>query len=85
MPQTRKLKEQNKMIKALTRGDRIVTAGGIHGKITKLEGDDTLVVEIANGVEIKVVRSTVNALAAKTEPVPAKADEPANDDGKNKK
>lgn len=67
-PQQKKLDEQAKMIKALTRGDRIITAGGIHGKVTRLEGDDALMVEIANGVEIKVVRSTVQALAAKTEP-----------------
>jgi len=67
-PQQKKLDEQNKMIKALKRGDRIVTAGGIHGKIVKLESDDQLIVEIADGVQVKVVRSTISAVAAKTEP-----------------
>jgi preprotein translocase subunit YajC len=75
-PQQKKLDEQSKMIKALKRGDRIVTAGGIHGKITKLDGDDNLMVEIADGVQVKVVRNTVSALAAKTEPLLAKSDAP---------
>ena len=76
-PQQKKLDEQNKMIKALQRGDRIVTSGGIHGKITKLEGDTQLVVEIADGVQIKIERTSVQGLEAKTEPVAA-----AVEDGK---
>jgi preprotein translocase subunit YajC len=78
-PQQKKLEEQTKMIKALKRGDRVITAGGIHGKIVKLEGDDNLVVEIADGVQVKVVRSTVSMLAAKTEPVSTKSGEPGGD------
>ena len=39
-------------------------------------------VEIADGVHVKVVRNTITALAAKTEPVPAKADEPESEAGK---
>ena len=81
-PQQKKMDELARMIKALKRGDRIVTAGGIHGKITKLEGEDTLIVEIADGVQVKVVRSTITALAAKTEPALAKPDEPESEPGK---
>lgn len=65
-PQQRKMDEQNKMIAALKRGDRVITGGGIYGKVTKLE-DDTLTIEIADGVNVKVVRSQVQALAAKTD------------------
>ena len=50
---------QTAMLKALKRGDKVVTGGGILGTITKEDGDNYLVVEIANGVQIKVVRSTV--------------------------
>ncbi|MGE3623922.1 MAG: preprotein translocase subunit YajC [Bdellovibrionales bacterium] len=79
-PQQKRLDEQARMVKALKRGDRIVTGGGVHGKITKvLDDNENLMVEIADGVQIKVVRNTVTALAAKTEPVIAKSDEPAND------
>lgn len=72
-PQQKKMEEQNKMIKALQRGDRIITSGGIHGKIVKVENDDNLIIEIADGVQIKVVRSHVSGLAAKTQPA-AEAD-----------
>jgi len=70
-PQQKKLEEQAKMIKALQRGDRIVTNSGIHGKITKIEGDDHLMVEIADGIHVKMERSHVQGLAAKTQPVAA--------------
>lgn len=65
-PQQKKIDEQNKMIKALKRGDRIITNGGIFGKIVRLE-DDTLTVEIADGVNVKMVRAQVQGLAAKTD------------------
>jgi len=70
-PQQKKLDEQAKMIKALQRGDRIITNSGIHGKISKVEGDDHLMVEIADGVHVKMERSHVQALAAKTQPIPS--------------
>ena len=65
-PQQQKLNEQGKMIKALNRGDRIVTSGGIYGKITGLQ-DDTLTVEIADGVNVKMVRAQVQSLAVKND------------------
>jgi len=70
-PQQKKLSEQEKMIKALQRGDRIVTTGGIHGKISKIEGDEHLMVEIADGVHVKVARTHVQGLEAKPQPVGA--------------
>jgi preprotein translocase subunit YajC len=65
-PQQKKIAEQDKMIKALKRGDRVITSGGIYGKITKLE-DDTLTIEIADNVNIKMLRSQVQGLAVKNE------------------
>lgn len=67
-PQQKKLDEQTKMIKALRRGDRVVTAGGIFGKISRLEGDDIVILEIADNVNIKVLRSQISGLEAKTSP-----------------
>ena len=49
------------MIKALQRGDRVVTSGGIHGKIAKIEGDTQLILEIADGVQIKIDRDNIAA------------------------
>jgi preprotein translocase subunit YajC len=57
-PQMKKQKEHRTMIEALAKGDEVVTAGGMLGKVTKL-GDGFLGVEIASGVEVQVQRSAV--------------------------
>jgi preprotein translocase subunit YajC len=57
-PQMKRQKEHKSMIEALARGDEVATAGGLIGKVTKL-GDSYLSVEIANGVEVQVQRSSV--------------------------
>lgn len=57
-PQMKKQKEQRAMIDALAKGDEVVTAGGLLGKISKL-GESNLGVEIANGVEVQVQRTAV--------------------------
>lgn len=58
-PQQKKMQMQDDMVKALKKGDRVVTAGGFVGTITKLEGDTYVMMEIAKGIEIKVVKSTI--------------------------
>jgi preprotein translocase subunit YajC len=68
-PQQKKLDQHGTMLKALRRGDKVVTGGGIIGTITKLEGDDIVFVEIADNIQVKVMRSTVTSLVAKTAPV----------------
>lgn len=70
-PQQRKFEEAAKMIKALQRGDRVVTTGGVCGKITRVDGDDYVMLEIADGVQIKVIKNNVAGLEAKTAPVAA--------------
>jgi preprotein translocase subunit YajC len=57
-PQMKRQKEHRAMIEALARGDEVATAGGVIGKVTRLD-DTYLGVEIANGVEIQVQRSAV--------------------------
>ena len=70
------------MLDALRRGDRVVTAGGIIGTIAKVDADEVQV-EIAEGVRVRVVRSTITNVLAKPEPVAAKKD--AKDDEADKK
>lgn len=71
-PQQRKLKEHQAMVAALRRGDQIVTSGGIVGKVTKVkEGENEIEVEIAPGINVRVVRSTVSSVVSKTEPAKA--------------
>ena len=57
-PQMKKQKEHSAMIDALAKGDEVVTAGGLLGKVAKL-GDSNLGLEIANGVEVQIQRSAV--------------------------
>jgi preprotein translocase subunit YajC len=67
-PQQKKLKDHQKMVEALRRGDQIVTQGGIVGKVTKVRDDGEVEVEIATGVNVRVVRHTIATVRSKTEP-----------------
>ena len=67
-PQQKKLKEHKAMVAALRKGDRVVTQGGIIGKVYKVKDDGEIEVEIAEGVRVLVVRSTVSQVVSKTEP-----------------
>ena len=63
-PQQKKAKETRAMLTALQKGDEVVTAGGILGRISKL-GDQYVNVEIATGTEITVQRGAVSQLLPK--------------------
>ncbi|MDX8352272.1 preprotein translocase subunit YajC [Cognatiyoonia sp. IB215182] len=68
-PQQKKVKEHQAMLSALRRGDQIVTQGGVVGKIVKVKDDANEVeVEIAKGVNVRVVKSTIATVMNKTEP-----------------
>ncbi len=67
-PQQQKLKDQQKLIAALRRGDQIVTAGGIRAKVTKVIDDKDIEVEIADGVKVRVLKNTISHVVSKTEP-----------------
>ncbi|MFT5630701.1 MAG: preprotein translocase subunit YajC [Gammaproteobacteria bacterium] len=68
-PQQKKLKEHQVMVKALRRGDQVITQGGIMGKVVKVKDDAAEVeVEIASGVTVRVIRSTIATVVNKTEP-----------------
>lgn len=67
-PQQNRMKQHQAKIAAAKRGDKVVTAGGVVGKITKAD-DDYVDVEIASGVTVKVVRSTLaDVIDAKAKP-----------------
>ncbi|MCT8328116.1 preprotein translocase subunit YajC [Albidovulum sediminis] len=68
-PQQKKMKEHRAMVAALRRGDQVITQGGIIGKISKVkDGDGEIEVEIADGVKVRVVRSSIAQVVSKTEP-----------------
>ena len=68
-PQQQRVKQHQSMVKALRRGDTVVTNGGIIGKVTKVVDDDQIEVEIADGVRVRQMRSMVSEVRAKGEPV----------------
>ena len=67
-PQQKKLKEHQAMVEALRRGDQVVTQGGIIGKVTKVKEGGEVELEIASGVKVRVVKSTIAQVLSKTEP-----------------
>ena len=71
-PQQKKTKEHKEMVASLKKGDRVVTSGGLHGRVTGVT-DQTLTVEIADKVRVKVNRANVSALTQSVAPPPAPA------------
>lgn len=67
-PQQQKLKKHRAMVEDLRKGDEVITAGGLMGKVSKVGADGDLEVEIASGVKVKVVQSTIQSVKNKTEP-----------------
>ncbi|MFN6925216.1 MULTISPECIES: preprotein translocase subunit YajC [Tabrizicola] len=67
-PQQKRMKEHRAMVDGLRRGDQVVTAGGIVGKVSKVQEDGMIEVEIADGIKVKVVKHTITSLLNKTEP-----------------
>ena len=63
-PQMKRQKEAKAMVEALAKGDEVVTAGGIIGKITKM-GDSFVHLEVANGVEVQIQRGAVTQVLPK--------------------
>ena len=70
-PQQKKMKEHRAMVDALRRGDQVVTSGGIVAKVSKVQDDGMVEVEIADGVKVKVIKHTITQVLNKTEPAAA--------------
>lgn len=67
-PQQKKLKAHRAMVEAVRRGDQVITQGGLIGKVSKVKDTDEVEVEIASGVNVRVVKSTIAQVLSKTEP-----------------
>ncbi len=65
-PQMKKQKDRQKMVDALQKGDKIITTGGMHGKITGFTEDGkTVIVQIDDKVKVNIERSAVNVVKGK--------------------
>lgn len=67
-PQQKKMRELKAMVDALRRGDQVVTQGGVIGKVHKVGEDNTLELEVSEGVRLKVLKSAVTQVLSRTEP-----------------
>ncbi|MDW8369313.1 MAG: preprotein translocase subunit YajC [Geminicoccaceae bacterium] len=68
-PQQQKMKQHRAMLEALKKGDQVLTGGGIVGKVTRVDPDGMVSVEIAQGVQVKVAKATISDVL--TKPAPA--------------
>ena len=71
-PQQRRLKQHQATIAAIKKGDEVVTAGGIRARVTRVLDDNEAEVEIAQGVKVRIVKSTISQVITPTA-------KPAND------
>ncbi|HTV88407.1 MAG TPA: preprotein translocase subunit YajC [Stellaceae bacterium] len=71
-PQQTKQKQHKSMLEALRRGDRVVTGGGILATVARVVNPDEVELDLAPNVRVRVMRSTITSVLAKTEPVAAR-------------
>ena len=68
-PQQKRMREHQEMIKAVRRGDTIVTSGGIVGKVAKVVDDEEIDVDVAENVRMRFQKAAITAVRTKGEPV----------------
>jgi preprotein translocase subunit YajC len=65
-PQMKKAKDQKKYLEALKKGDKILTIGGIYGKIVEIREDATIIMEVEDGSKMKITKNAVSNEASAT-------------------
>ncbi|MCH7539572.1 MAG: preprotein translocase subunit YajC [Proteobacteria bacterium] len=83
-PQQKKMKEHKVKVAAMRRGDKVVTGGGIIATVTKIVDDNEAVVEITDGIKVRIIKSTVSDVLAKPEPASGRRGQ-AEGDGESKR
>lgn len=67
-PQQKKAKDQKVFRDSVKKGDAVVTIGGLHGKVSSVENDDTLWIEVDKGFRLKFEKSSISMEATKKQP-----------------
>lgn len=65
-PQMKKAKDQKKYIEGLKKGDKILTIGGVYGKIVEMREDATIIMEVEDGSKMKISKNAVSMEASAT-------------------
>lgn len=68
-PQRQRMKQHQELVSNLRRGDTVVTAGGLIGKVSKVVDDGEVQLELAEGLKVRAVRSMITEVRSKSEPV----------------
>lgn len=68
-PQRQRMKQHQELVANLRRGDTVVTAGGLIGKVSKVVDDGEVQLELAEGLKVRAVRSMITEVRSKSEPV----------------
>jgi len=68
-PQQRKMRDHQQMVKNVRRGDTVVTSGGLVGKVAKVVDDNELMVDIAENVQVRIMKNALSEVRTKGEPV----------------
>ena len=79
-PQQKRVREHKEMVQATKKGDKIITSGGLYGTVARVIDDNSLEVEIAQNVKVKLARPTISENLTRAEQGPSAT--PANDQGK---
>jgi len=79
-PQRRRQAEQNKVLETIAPGDEVLTVGGIFGIVHETDEDDNLIVEIAEGIRVRVARRAVAAVVKDDDEDDVDKDDADNDD-----
>ena len=64
-PQQKRVKQHQARVDSVRRGDTVVTAGGLIGRVTKVKDDGEIMVELTDDVQVRVVKSTLSQVRAK--------------------
>src|SRR5215469_1034419 len=64
-PQQQRVKQHQQLVDSVRRGDTVVTAGGLIGKVAKVKDDGEILVEIADNVQVRVIKSTLTEVRSK--------------------
>ncbi len=76
-PQQKKAKEQQELLTSISRGDTVITHGGLIGKVVRVVDERELLVEIGENVKVRVLRAGISDVSSKGEPLKADALPPA--------
>lgn len=62
-PQKKRIKQHNELMKSLQKGNKVITSGGLIGTIIKFEGEDIVVLEISQGVRVRMAKSSISEVS----------------------